>query len=65
MVDIRAEAAEAEKIRGLYDTYDLYKALRRIVDACDEDEDVGDVATHGSFLRAVEEARRLLERSAP
>ncbi len=62
-MDIRAEAAEAKKIRELYDAYELYKALRRIVDAWDADQ--GDVATHGSLLAAMDGARDLVELGAP
>ena len=58
-MDIRAEAAEAKKIRELYDAYELYKALRRIVDAWDADE--GDVATHDSLVDAMDRAKQLVD----
>jgi len=63
MMDIRAEAAEAKKIRELYDAYELYKALRRIVDAWDANE--RDVAAYGSLLAAMDEARQVVELGAP
>ncbi len=62
-MDIRAEAAEAKKIRELYDAYELYEALRRIVDAWNADE--GDVAWYGSLQAEMDRARQLVELGAP
>ena len=67
MVDIRAEAAEAKKIRELYDSYELYKALLQIVATWDTnyDEEPSNIATHGLLLKAIDKARGLLDRAAP